>query len=679
MKHVFSTLIVTCFVLGSFACSSESTDGDGPLAPFAADSDTKNAPATGAAEGSGNAKEATSTTRRVGFAFVHGTGDVGDTDRLACSAVEGDFHCDVPLGSESYWTRANIDISRTDSAGVKRPFVAVGCPFGSRTPWLNNVPVKGGGATPGTADCTAAQIRKFLAGPDGLEDTKDDISDLFVVTHSGGSNVVRYMLQQHSASKDFSRVHRATRRVLTLAPPTNGTYLANWVFTRGTLGNVAQKLAAALGGDLYDGDGTFFIQTTLMDLFNKDPARFGGISKDVAGVPFHVGSGTYPHAQLASAAAKCAGYGQTLGLQFLHETYLASKDATTYRDGCSDGFITCNSAMALAQGDTSRILFGRAPNGSLIGKTLQRAHNQSKNDCDGIGAEVRDFFNNVGMGAMKGFVTSTAHRVGEASEVIAPPESRTRVMRSREWYARTDDPSARASLTHWSATQKLALYDVRLGSMRAASIEEVRGIERATVIEKQEPESNEELVAEDFADAYDVTETAVIHARFEDAGVVTTDAEITAHAFVGTREVPVQIERTSRGIAVHVRSVGDVPESIVWVRMRASLEHGATVTQRTLDVPVRFTRHDASMKSLEGGALVVEATRSGNYGVHAMWVTKAGRTPVSAQARLISGRNAIALGFDTDGANGHLEDVALVNHDDATTQHVLSTLRAAVR
>ena len=40
---------------------------------------------------------------------------------------------------------------------------------------------------------------------------------------------------------------------------------------------------------------------------------------------------------------------RALALQALHETYLNYDDAVTARDECSDGFITCVSAMAQAE------------------------------------------------------------------------------------------------------------------------------------------------------------------------------------------------------------------------------------------------------------------------------------------------------------------------------------------
>ncbi len=604
----------------------------------------------------------------LGFAFIHGTGDVADTKDLLCSAPGGDFRCEVKGATDDYWTQTNIDLVRSDSAGVKRPYVAIGCKLGTLTPWPNATPVKGGSAPLGSADCTAAQIHTFLAGPDGVANTADDITDLYVVTHSGGSNVIRYILQQHSASADFGAVHAASRRVLTIAPPTHGTYLANWVFTRGTLGNVAQKLSVALGGSLYDGDGTFFIQTSTMDLFNKDAARFGGISKDVAGVPFHVAAGTYPHAQLGDDDSKCAGYEQTLGLQFLHETYLTATDTGTYRDGCSDGFITCQSAMALAEGDASRILFGRGPGGKIIGKTEHRAHNQSRRDCDGIGTEVRDFFNGVAKTDLK------------TQSLVITGDTIPAALRSREWYVRADDTSARAGVNRLAGTNRVSLFDTRTGDTRITSADEARALAaRGEPVVLEHREGAAELVAERTQSSWRHDERATMRVHFDDAGAVLANTQLEAHAFQGDREVPVTVERTGElgAFDVRVGALSATREGIVWVRLAASAEQIDGMAQRTLDVPVRFVEKSATLQKatrVTGGARIEVAVDSaGRYGVHATWIAPDGaRSQAQASATLARGAGALVLPFPAgtsanEAGGWRLENIALVRHDFAAT------------
>ena len=336
-------------------------------------------------------------TAKAGVVFLHGTGDNGDTDGLKCTGNGDDYRCMVASAQE-YWTQPNVDSQRTRGDGTRRPFAVLGCPLGTRAPWTNPSPVKTtGGAGPevGSAECVATQTTRFLDGPDGKAGTEDDITDVVIVTHSGGSNVVRYLLAQNTSRPAFARVHGATRRVVAIAPPSHGTYLANYMFRTGSLGNVLGKLSGLFGSGIgYDDDGTSFIQTDQMDASNKDPARFGSLAKDVAGIPFFSGGGTNADVTILDSSSTCAGSVEARALALLHDLYLGIDDPTTYRDSkCSDGFISCRSAMGMVNGDTSRMVFGRLEDGRSVGKVLRRNHNQSRRDCDGTDLDIRGAIN----------------------------------------------------------------------------------------------------------------------------------------------------------------------------------------------------------------------------------------------------------------------------------------------
>jgi hypothetical protein len=356
---------------------------------------------SGATKGTESAPVKPTAPHKTGVVFVHGTGDQGDVADYACSGTGNDFHCEVKAAVEEYWLRPTIDSESQQADGTHRPYAVVGCPLGSQTPWPNPTPVKGTGPEPGSAQCVGVQAARFLDGPDGKSGTDDDITDVVLITHSGGSNVVRYMLQQHSAKPEFDRIHKASRGFIGLAAPTHGTYLANWVFTNGSLANIANDVIGFFGGaGLYDDDGTYFIQTKLMDGFNRDPAKLVDTAKDVAGVPSFMGGGTYPSSSGDDAKVACGGETETKALALLHTLYLDHDDVLTFRDDCSDGFISCKSAMALANGDETRVLFGRLDDGRTIGKTLFRAHNQSRRQCDDVDLDVRKAVNAI-LGAAK--------------------------------------------------------------------------------------------------------------------------------------------------------------------------------------------------------------------------------------------------------------------------------------
>lgn len=348
------------------------------------------------AKDDGTEAPGTKVSRQTGVVFLHGTGDQGDVADFKCEGTGDAYHCAVQVAVDEYWLQATIDSEVTRADGSRRPYAVLGCPLGSQTPWPNPKPVKGTGPEPGSAVCAAAETARFLNGPDGQAGTADDITDIVHVTHSGGSNVVRYMLQQHSSSPELDRIHKASRGFVGLAAPTTGTYLADWIFRNGSLPNVVNGLLAFVGGEgLYDDDGTDFIRTSAMDVWNRDPAKLVDISKDVAGVPSYMGGGTIPTARGDEAKVACGGETESKGLAVLHSIYLDRVDAPTYRDGCSDGFISCRSAMALANGDISRVIFGRLDDGRSVGQTTYRNHSQSRRQCDGLDVDVRGTINAI--------------------------------------------------------------------------------------------------------------------------------------------------------------------------------------------------------------------------------------------------------------------------------------------
>jgi hypothetical protein len=328
----------------------------------------------------------------TGIVFLHGTSDMGTAPSIECTYAGDQFRCAVPKAVSEYWPRETVESMRERADGTKRPFAVLGCPLASQTPWPNASPVVGSNKEPGSAVCVGAQINRFMNGPDGLPNTADDIKHLAIVTHSGGANVVRYILQQHTASPEFARVHAASRLFVALAAPTRGTYLANAVFHSTGLIGFGSLMARAAGENAYDDDGTAFIQTNSMEAFNRDPAKLVNLDKDVAGVPALVGSGSNPDG-VGDAKSACGGSSESSSLQILHDRYLSSNDAKTVRDGCSDGFVTCQSAMALANGDKERVIFGRLDDGTVIGDPHFRNHNQSRQSCNDTDVDVRNAIN----------------------------------------------------------------------------------------------------------------------------------------------------------------------------------------------------------------------------------------------------------------------------------------------
>ena len=305
-----------------------------------------------------------------GVVFVHGTGDypganTNGTYTMSCSGSGDSFYCQAAPSSDSgknaasaYWAKGTsdsmLDAARKRTDGTYRPYAITGCYGAARMPWGNTSPINDNDTSTtgesGSADCVASQIERFVMGPDGVYGTADDITDLVIMTHSGGGNVLRYILSQYTAKTSYSRVKTAAKKVVTMTSPFKGTYLANWVFTSGSLANFINNTLTFFGGaGLFNDDGTKFIQTGQMNLHNADSSKLVSLSNPVNGVTLRSGFGTYPDAAIWDGKTLCGGYEMQAGLNLLHRWYLSQTDSSTYRNGCSDGFLTCQSTGAMGQ------------------------------------------------------------------------------------------------------------------------------------------------------------------------------------------------------------------------------------------------------------------------------------------------------------------------------------------
>ncbi len=338
-------------------------------------------------------------TGLTGVVFVHGTGD--QLGALDCGANKRDsgtgartstsdvFNCAVPSAYTGYWTQAEVDAVRGG-----RPYLVTGQHGGTATPWNNPSPYKGTAGETGAAYEIANQIDRFLRGADGVAGTADDINDIVIVTHSGGSNQVRYILQHPTINSAFSNAKAAARKVITVAAPSMGTYLADRVFANdGSLLTLAGSALAGMMG--FKDDGTYFIQTSSMASANADSAKFVNMSASQNGVPFYNTGGL-------AAAATCKGVtlfgacigvmwsslgssycdsaAMSTGLSALHNVFLYKNDQGTARNNCSDGFISCMSAQAI---------------GTQFGYSLNQDHNQSRRRCNGEDSRISSQVGNV--------------------------------------------------------------------------------------------------------------------------------------------------------------------------------------------------------------------------------------------------------------------------------------------
>ena len=207
------------------------------------------------------------------------------------------------------------------------------------------------------------------------------------------SNQARYILQNYTKSTAFTAVKNATKRVVSIAGCTDGTYLANEAMSGGITSFIAN-----LAG--YGGEGVAFIQTSHMNTYNgavvlrrrQQPGRrrhrlldrrFVGVDllrRHDFGACIGITGPT-----LGGVIGACDSATDDAALLLLHTLYLDTTDSTTYRNSCSDGFISCQGSQAL---------------GHTFGYAEKQDHNQSRRQCNGLDVEIR----NTVAGSAQGFV-----------------------------------------------------------------------------------------------------------------------------------------------------------------------------------------------------------------------------------------------------------------------------------
>ncbi len=261
----------------------------------------------------------------TGVAFVHGTGS--QTNALA-----------------DYWTPAFVNSVRQGLPNQAN-YIVINCDF-TQYMWDSRA-----------SGCLAGQLHTFV--------TSRNITDLVVITHSNGGNVMRWIMSNPTYDSRYPTIIQRTRWVNALAPSSAGTPLADAVIA----GNMFE---AALGWLLgYQNDGVRMQQVSWMAQYNAQNL-YGTSGRPALPKGFWNVVGTDVSSAPWSGQAYCAGYGQSVGLEFT-QNWLAS---------CSDGFLNCTSQRAAGTlwfNDTSRTSSGNFLN-----------HNQSRRNCFGLDVILRN-------------------------------------------------------------------------------------------------------------------------------------------------------------------------------------------------------------------------------------------------------------------------------------------------
>ena len=260
----------------------------------------------------------------TGVAFVHGTGK--QTDAL-----------------NVYWTAPMVNTIRTGLPNTAN-YLVVNCDF-TQYMWQ-----------PAAAGCLATQLTNFI--------NAKAITDLVVITHSNGGNVVRWIMSNPTYDSRYPNIISKIRWVNALAPSSAGTPLANAVMA----GNVFESSLGWLLG--YQNDAVRMQQTSWMATYNANNL-YGTVGRPALPKGFWSVVGSDVDSAVWDGDSYCGGYFENVGLE----------TTQLWLNACSDGFLNCSSQSAAGTvwfQDKARMA-GAEP----------LSHNQSRRACFGLDSILR--------------------------------------------------------------------------------------------------------------------------------------------------------------------------------------------------------------------------------------------------------------------------------------------------
>jgi len=205
--------------------------------------------------------------------------------------------------------------------------------------------------------CLANALTNFI--------NQNQITDLKVVTHSNGGNVMRWILSNPTFDSRYPNIINKTSRVIALAPSSGGTPLADAVMT----GNVFESALGWLLG--YQTDAVRQQQVSWMATYNNNNL-FGTAGRPALPTIFEVVVGSDVDSAIWDGDSYCAGYQNQVALEVTQN----------WLDSCSDGFLNCSSQRAA---------------GSVWFTDKQRtrgseplSHQQSRRDCFNLDVLIRN-------------------------------------------------------------------------------------------------------------------------------------------------------------------------------------------------------------------------------------------------------------------------------------------------
>jgi hypothetical protein len=268
---------------------------------------------------------ATTAFANTGVAFVHGTGK--QTDAL-----------------NAYWTSAMVNSIRQGLPNQAN-YVVINCDF-EQYMWHS-----------AAAGCLAGQLSSFISSK--------AITDLVVITHSNGGNVMRWIMSNPTYDARYPNIIAKIRWVNALAPSSAGTPLANATIA----GNVFESSVGWLLG--YKSDAVRQQQTSWMATYNANNL-YGTVGRPALPKGFWAVVGTDVDTAVWDGDSYCGGWFENVGLETT-QLWLAS---------CSDGFLECTSQSA-----AGRVWF---QDKSRMAGAEPLSHNQSRRQCFGLDVILRN-------------------------------------------------------------------------------------------------------------------------------------------------------------------------------------------------------------------------------------------------------------------------------------------------
>lgn len=207
------------------------------------------------------------------------------------------------------------------------------------------------------AGCLAGSITNFV--------NQNNITDLKLVTHSNGGNVVRWILSNPTYDSRYPGIISRVSRVIALAPSSGGTPLADAVMT----GNIFESTLGWLLG--FQSDAVRQQQVSWMAFYNAN-YLLGTSGRPSLPTIFENVVGSDVDSAIWDGDSYCAGYQNQVALEVTQN----------WLDSCSDGFLNCSSQSAAGTvwfTDKQRTR-GREP----------LSHQQSRRDCFNLDRLIRD-------------------------------------------------------------------------------------------------------------------------------------------------------------------------------------------------------------------------------------------------------------------------------------------------